>query len=117
MAIQITEHQASTESPGAASTNGTAMAAFTAAGFGAFAMGLVVALNEAGVLSPPALYGPAGGVSGRTTLAVVLWLVAWALLHRRWRSRQLDSRRIWALMLFLIAVGIAGTFPPLWGLL
>lgn len=98
-------------------TNGAALAAFAAAGFGAFAMGLIVILNEAGLFSPPALYGPAGGVSGRTTLAVVLWLVTWVLLHRRWKSRQLDSRRIAAMTVILIALGIVGTFPPTWSLL
>ena len=58
--------------------NGAAMAAALAAGIGAFAMGLFVLLNEAGLFAAPALYGPAGGVTGRTTFATVVWLGAWA---------------------------------------
>ena len=56
--------------------NGAAVAAFLAAGIGAFAMGLVVILNEAGLFAAPSLYPPAGGVSGRTTIAVAIWLIA-----------------------------------------
>jgi len=70
------------------SANGAAVAAFLSAGIGAFTLGLIVILNEAGWLVVPGWYPPAGGVSGRTTLAVVLWLIAWAVLHRRWRRRQ-----------------------------
>ena len=96
--------------------NGAAIAALLGAGVGAFAMGLVVILNEAGVFSAPSLYGPAGGVSGRTTIAVVIWLIAWAVLHTRWKGRQVESRRIFTTTLVLIAVGLVLTFPPVWGL-
>ena len=98
-------------------TNGVAMAASLAAGVGALAMGLVVILNEAGVFSAPSLYGPAGGVSGRTTMAVVIWLIGWAVLHRRWRHRQLESGRVHTLTLLLIGAGVLLCFPPLWALL
>ncbi len=117
MALPITKQETSADPMIEALTNGAALAAFAAAGFGAFAMGFVVILNEAGVWSPPTLYGPAGGVSGRTTLAVIVWLVAWVVLHLRWRSRQLDSRRISTIIPILIGLGIAMTFPPIWGLL
>lgn len=98
-------------------TNGAALAAFLAAGIGAFAMGLVVVLNEAGLFSAPTLYGPSGGVSGRTTLAVVIWLVAWALLHRRWNGRQLETGRVHAATVALTVLGVLLAFPPVWGLL
>jgi hypothetical protein len=97
--------------------NGPALAAFLGAGIGAFATGLIVVLNEAGIYAAPALYGPAGGVSGRTTFAVVIWLVAWAVLHRRWRGRQMEPGRVYAVAVALTALGILGTFPPFWSLL
>lgn len=97
--------------------NGAAMAAYLSAGIGAFAMGLIVVLNEAGVFAAPSLYAPAGGVSGRTTLATVVWLVAWGVLHNRWKARTIDANRILAVTLALIALGVLGTFPPLWPLL
>lgn len=97
--------------------NGGAVASFFAAGIGAFAMGVFVLLNEAGIFAAPAVYAPAGGVSGRTTAAVVVWLVAWAVLHHRWKDRELDSRRVYLLTLILVGVGVLATFPPIWGLL
>lgn len=96
--------------------NGAALASFLAAGIGAFAMGLIVILNESGLFSAPALYAPAGGVSGRTTLAMVLWLIAWALLHSRWKHRQLESRGVHVLSLILIGFGICLCLPPVWKL-
>jgi hypothetical protein len=96
--------------------DGTAMASVLAAGIGGFAMGFVVILNEAGLFAAPAVYGPAGGVSGRTTIAVVIWLIAWAVLHNRWKDRQVESRRVFGVSLVLTAVGILLTFPPVWKL-
>lgn len=97
-------------------SNGAAMAAFLSAGIGAFAVGGVVLLNEAGVLAMPSLYAPAGGVSGRTTAAAAIWLVAWAVLHLRWRGRQIDAARIDRWTLGLIVLGVVATFPPVWSL-
>lgn len=105
------------ELPGVTLPNGAALAAFMAAGIGAFALGVVVILNEAGVFTVPALYAPAGGVSGRTTTAVVVWLLSWALLHRRWSGREIDARRIHALTLILTVVGVVLNMPPVWQLL
>ena len=96
--------------------NGAAMASVLAAGIGSFAMGLFVILNEAGLFAAPALYGPAGGVTGRTTLATLVWLAAWAVLHARWRTRDIAPRRVLALTLVLVGVGVLGTFPPIWAL-
>lgn len=101
----------------AAIRNGAAMAAFVGAGIGSFAMGLIMILSETGVLSVPTLYEPAGGVTGRTTLAVVVWLIAWAVLHRRWRGREVEPRTLSWVIAILIGLGVVGTFPPLWGLL
>ena len=94
--------------------NGPLWAAILASGIGAFAVGLLVILNEAGVFEAPGLYAPAGGVSGRTTFAVVIWLIAWAALHRSWRNRDVDGGRITTIAAVLIVLGLIGTFPPVW---
>jgi len=97
-------------------TNGAALAAFLAAGIGAFTMGLVVILNEAGLFAAPALYQPAGGVTGRTAIASAIWLIVWAFLHRRWKDREIAPSGVTLLTLVLIGLGILLTFPPVWSL-
>ena len=94
--------------------NGAALASFLAAGIGAFAVGFFVIVNETGLFAAPALYGPAGGVSGRMTFAAVVWLIGWAVLHSRWKNRELESRRVYAATLVLITVGVILSFPPVW---
>ena len=98
-----------------AAANGGAMAAILAAGIGAFAIGLVVILSEAGLFAAPVLYRPSGGLSGRTTIAVVVWLVTWLIAHRLWRDRTVSQRHVFAVSLALIALGLVATFPPVWG--
>ena len=105
------------ESQRAEVANGAALAAVLAAGIGAFAVGFIVILNETGLFAAPAVYEPAGGVSGRTTLAAVIWLIAWAVLHRRWNNRQFEARGVYLLTFLLTAVGIVLTLPPIWKLL
>ena len=94
--------------------NGAALAAFLAAGIGAFAVGFFVIINETGLFAAPALYGPAGGVSGRMTFATVVWLIAWAVLHTRWKDREVTSKGVYAATLVLIALGVVLSFPPVW---
>ena len=97
--------------------NGAALAAFLASGIGAFAVGFFVILNEAGVFTAPTLFGPAGGVSGRTSFAVAVWLIAWGILHRKWAGERIHGSGPWTLALVLIALGVIATFPPVWALL
>jgi hypothetical protein len=97
--------------------NGAAMAAVLGSGIGSLALGVVVLLNEAGVFAPPALYGPAGGVTGRTAVATIAWLAAWGVLHARWKSRDVPPRPVFAWTVALVGLAILGTFPPVWGLL
>jgi hypothetical protein len=100
----------------ARTANGAAWAAFLGAGIGSFSVGLIVLLNELDLFPLPSLYAPAGGVSTRTTLAVVVWLLAWAVLHARWKDREIRPAGAAAATLVLIALGILGTFPPVWAL-
>lgn len=115
MATASNSHSASADGEEAA--NGAAQAAFLSAGIGAFAVGFVVVINEVGLFVAPSLYAPAGGVSGRTTIAVAIWLIAWAIMHRRWKGRRIESGRVRLLTVILTALGVLGTFPPFWGLL
>jgi hypothetical protein len=117
MATLKAERLVSAPGAGQRTTNGAAAAAFLGAGIGSFATGMVLVLDETGIFSVPALYEPAGGVSGRTTLAMVVWLVAWALLHARWKEREIRMARVTVATVLLVLLGIVGTFPPFWSLL
>ena len=108
---------ARSHSPALDDTNGDAMAAVLGAGIGSFAMGAFVLLNEAGLFAAPALYGPAGGVTGRTTFATVAWLLAWGVLHARWRSRDVVPGPVFGWTVVLVVLAVLATFPPVWGLL
>ena len=98
--------------------NGPAAAAILAAGAGSLALGLLAVLSEASstVNSGLKFYGPAGPLSGKTTLAVAVWLVSWLLFHLIWRKTDLDFPKFfWAAMVMII-LGLIGTFPPFFAL-
>jgi hypothetical protein len=114
MATSNVEHQVTAPTVQKERTNGAAGAAFLAAGIGSFSTGLVIVLNETGIFAAPALYAPAGGVSGRTTLAIVVWLIAWAFLHARWKDREVPAGWVTVGASVLVLLGILGTFPPFW---
>jgi hypothetical protein len=97
--------------------NGAALAAILGAGIGSFAMGAFVLANEAGIFAAPSLYGPAGGLSGRSTFAVVVWLIAWGILQARWKQRDVAAGPVVGWTLALIGLALVATFPPVWGLL
>ena len=95
---------------------GGALAAVLAAGIGALTLGLLVMADAAGMFVAPAIYGPSGGLSGRSTLAVIAWLIAWGILHARWRNRNVAVGRVLTWSLVLVALAVVMTFPPVWGL-
>jgi len=48
-------------------------------------------------------YKPSGPLSGVTTSAVLVWLIAWGILDWRWRNRTVALGRINAVALFCSA--------------
>ena len=52
-----------------------------------------------------------GPLSGKVLMAVLVWLVAWAVLHLVLRSRPYETRRALVISLVLIGLGVLGTFP------
>ncbi|MBI2370436.1 MAG: hypothetical protein HYV08_09435 [Deltaproteobacteria bacterium] len=95
-------------------TNGAAAAAALASGIGSLALGLFTTLAQAIVPVKDALnlYNPVGPLSGKTTAAVAVWVVSWAILHGLWKDRQVEFGRVFLATLILIALGLLGTFPP-----
>jgi hypothetical protein len=92
---------------------GPIAAAIIAGGIGAAALGLFTTLAEASTdihdwLEWNADVGP---LSGKTIMAVTVWLVAWAILHVLYRNRPYETRRAFTIAMVLIGLGVLGTFP------
>lgn len=92
---------------------GKALAALVAAGIGCAALGVVTTLAELspGLKSILNVYDPVGPLSGKTTVAVIVWLIAWYVLARRWRVRPPVMTSALVATFVLIGVGFVGTFP------
>jgi hypothetical protein len=92
---------------------GPVAAAVLASGIGAFVLGLLTTLSEAstGVHDFLEFDDDVGPLSGKTIIAVVAYLVSWALLHGLWRRQSPPLRPILIATVVLIALGVLGTFP------
>ena len=99
-------------------TNGPALAAIVAASFGVFVLGVCTFLGEwsGSILKAFNWWPPAGPLVGKTSIAVIGWLVAWAALHPAWGRRELSFPVWWKVALALIAIGFLLTFPPIFHL-
>jgi hypothetical protein len=98
-----------------AKPTGPAAAALISAGLGTLAVGVLTSLAEAsaGLKGALNLYNPAGPLSGKTGVAVVIWLASWIVLHSAWKARNPDIGRIFTWTLVLIGLGVLLTFPPI----
>jgi len=100
-------------------SNGPAAAATLAAGIGCVAMGVFSTLSEVSQFVGRILnfYNPTGNLSGKTLVAIVIWLVSWALLKKRFADQEVNFAGILTLSLVLVGLGFLGTFPPFFDLL
>ena len=99
-------------------TNGPGMAAIVAASVGVFVLGLDTFLGE---WSPALLkwfnwWNPAGPLVGKTSVAVIVWVVVWAALHAAWGRKEISFGTWWKLSLVLILIGNLLMFPPVFHL-
>jgi hypothetical protein len=92
---------------------GPISAAIIAGGVGALALGVLTTLAEASTRVSDGLEWSTrvGPLSGKTIVAVIVWLVAWGVLHLIYRKRPFETRRALIIALVLIALGVLGTFP------
>ena len=92
---------------------GPISAAIIAAGVGSLALGLFTTLAEASTAVKDWLQwsDPVGPLSGKTGMAVLVWLVSWVALHLWLRGKTYETRKALSVALILIALGVLGTFP------
>ena len=94
--------------------NGSGAAAILSAGIGSFMLAFfAIAADKSAVLKNLfVFYRPTGPLSGVTTAAILVWLIAWGILEGRWRSRTVALTRINAVALVLLGLSLLLTFPP-----
>jgi hypothetical protein len=99
--------------------NGAAAAAILAAGIGCAAVGVLALAADASGTAGKLLnfYDPTGALSGVTTVAIIVWLVAWFALNRSWGGQTVAAAKVNVLAFALLAVGFLLTFPPCMDLL
>ena len=99
--------------------SGPAAAAILAAGIGCATVGILAFAGDASGAIGRLLniYNPTGTLSGVTTIAIIVWLVAWFALHRQWRTRTVAMGGVNIAAFVLLAVGFLLTFPPFMDLL
>jgi hypothetical protein len=97
-----------------ATPNGPVAAAVLSCGLGCFLLGIlaVAADGSKSLASALNFYNPAGPLSGVTTAAIALWLISWAILATRWKTRYLAFGKVTAASFTLLALGLLLTFPP-----
>ena len=93
--------------------NGPVAAAMLAAGIGSFVLGLMICLAQgskaiSGILN---FYNPVGPLSGKTIVAIVVWLVAWVVLSSKWKDKSADFGKMYKVTLILVGLGLLGSFP------
>jgi hypothetical protein len=95
-------------------SNGPAGAAILAAGAGCAFLGIIGLLADASkpIARLLTFYRPTGSLSGVSSVAILIWLVTWLMLARRWRSSTVSIGMVNAAAFGLLAVGILLTFPP-----
>jgi hypothetical protein len=101
-------------------SNGPAAAALLAGGIGAATLGLVTLINETNTTSAFSKslvwIKPVGGLSGKSSLAIIAFILAWIILGLVWRGQEVKFNTIAWISFLLLAIGLIGTFPPVWHL-
>ena len=99
--------------------NGSGAAAMLAAALGSFVLAIIAFAGDKSVPIKNGLnfYKPTGPLSGVTTVAIVVWFLAWGFLEWRWGKRAVAMSRISRVSLALLILSILLTFPPIVDLL
>ena len=98
--------------------NGPGAAAILAAGLGCAMVGILAFAAEASRPFANMLnfYNPVGPLSGKTTVAIIVWLAAWFVLSRLWHNKTVALGAINVAAFLLLGIGFLLTFPPFWAL-
>lgn len=101
--------------------NGPVAAALLAGGLGSAVLGLITLvyeLNDKSAFAKGlAWVKPVGALSGKAGTAILVFLIAWPILHFVFKDKETKFGQIAFIALVMLAIGLLGTFPPVWHLL
>ncbi|MBK7961589.1 MAG: hypothetical protein IPK04_10575 [Bdellovibrionales bacterium] len=91
-----------------------ALISLIACGIGSLTLGILIcAAEENGVVkSFLNFYNPVGPLAGKTTFAVVAYVVSWFILSQVYSQKTLDFGKAIKTTFVLIGLGIVLSFPP-----
>lgn len=95
--------------------NGAAAAALLSSAIGCAVIGLLTtgAVISEGLKNALNWYNPTGPLAGKTGVGVIVWLIVWAVLHSRWKDKDVELGRIYRWTLIVLGIGLLLTFPPI----
>jgi hypothetical protein len=96
--------------------DGPGAAAMIAAGIGIFVLGLLTTTAViSGTVKSFLLWWEwgqgVGPLAGKSTIAVLAWLISWAILYALWRHKDVVLKTAFYIGLTLGILGAIGTFP------
>jgi len=93
--------------------NGPVAAALVAGGLGSATLGLMTVLAAASTPIKDALnwWNPAGPLTGKTGVGVIVFFVSWVVLHLVFSGKDMNFARMMTIALILLGLGLLGTFP------
>ena len=97
--------------------DGPGAAVMISAGIGIFVLGLLTTLAViSGDVKSFLLWWEwgqgVGPLAGKSTLAVLSWLISWLILDLLWRKKDVELKPAFYIGLTLGILGAIGTFPP-----
>lgn len=92
---------------------GPVAAVFIAAGIGSVVLGILTTAAEASESIADALQwsDSVGPLAGKTLVAVLVFFIAWGVLHAMWKDKDPAPGRTFLWSWILLAVGVLLTFP------
>lgn len=94
--------------------NGPVAAVMLGGGFGAAVLGIATVWAQVSAANAALLnwYAPVGPLTGQAILSAAAFFLSWGLFALLWRGRNVNFGAVSLLAFLLLAVGLAGTFPP-----
>ena len=92
---------------------GPIAAAIISSGIGSMIIGLMTtgAVLSSGLKDFLNLWNPAGALTGKTIMGILVWLLSWIFLNSRWKGNDYDLGKAFTITLILFSIGLIFTFP------